>query len=188
MGMLFVARHAPSAIEEGTCVGRIDVPSRRDPGDVAEALLESWIGPPEVCRVWSSPLQRCLEVARVLAARWSVSLQIDTRLLEISYGHWEGRSWDEIERTDADLLQAWMRDWRQSGPPGGESAAMVEARVQSWWESLAPDHNEALIGHAGVIRALNVVTGASTWDEAMRAAVPHLKWIRVVKPTPVPAT
>jgi alpha-ribazole phosphatase len=182
MAALFVARHAPTRIEVGTCVGQLDVPSHRDPLDVAEALLSRWTGAADVCCVWSSPLRRCSEVANVLAARWHVPHRIDSRLLEISYGRWEGRRWDEIERVDGEALRAWMGGWERRGPPGGESAAAVEARVRSWWESLAVDQDEVLIAHAGVIRALHVVAAGCNWNQAMQISVSHTEWIHIAKP------
>ena len=182
MAALFAARHAPAAVDAGTCIGQLDVPSHRDPLEVAEALLSSWTRTADVRCVWSSPLQRCSEVARILAARWHVPHRIDSRLLEISYGRWEGRRWDEIERQDPEAFQAWMKNWERQGPPDGESAAMVESRVRSWWESLAADCDEVLIAHAGVVRTLHVVTAHYDWKQAMQASVLHTEWIAVAKP------
>jgi alpha-ribazole phosphatase len=186
--VLFVSRHAPSRTEVGTCIGQLDVPSDRNPRQVAEELLGSWNEAAEIHCVWSSPLQRCAKPAQVLAAQWHLPHRIDSRLLEISYGRWEGRQWKEIERVEANAFQAWMTDWERRGPPGGESAAAVEARVRSWWESLARDRDEVLIAHAGVIRALTVLSGAHNWRQAMQIAVPHMKWIQIMKPDATSST
>src|SRR5918996_271175 len=182
MAVLFVARHAPTATESGTCIGQLDVLTHRDPLEVAEALLSNWPRAGGVHCVWSSPLRRCSEVARVLAARWGVPQRIDSRLLEISYGRWEGRRWEEIELADRDALHAWMTNWQRQGPPGGESAAMVEARVRSWWQSLRIEEDEVLIAHAGVIRALRVIGAGYSWDDAMQMSVPHAAWTSIAKP------
>ena len=181
--VLFVARHAPTPGAASICIGQWDGPCSRDPGAIAEALRGSWSGTREVGRVWSSPLRRCSEVAKALAAAWGVPHLVDRRLLEISYGLWEGRPWKEIEREDPRVLQEWMRDWERRGPPGGESALAVEARVRSWWESLEDDPDEVLIAHAGVIRALKVLIGECRWNEAMQTPIRHLKWMRFEKPT-----
>jgi alpha-ribazole phosphatase len=181
MASLFVARHPPIDLEVGTYAGQLDVPSTRDPFEIADALLSTWTGGADVRSLWSSSLRRCSEVASVLAARWGVPHRIDSRLLEISYGRWESRRWEEIERVDGDALHAWMTNWERQAPPGGESAAMVEARVRAWWQSLRIDEDEVLIAHAGVIRALHVISAGCSWDDAMQISVPHAAWTRIAK-------
>lgn len=69
--------------------------------------------------------------------------------MEINFGEWEGRGWDQIERA---LLDAWAADVLQFSPPGGESAAMLQARVVNCITELRAT-SVALVTHAGAIRA-----------------------------------
>lgn len=166
-------RHAPVALA-GVCYGQLDVDTTLSATDAA-AIVAPQLAGIAVARIWSSPLRRAAAPARVLALRLGVTHTIDARLAEIAYGAWEGRPWDELERDEGAAFAAWMSAWKTSGPPGGESAINVEQRVRAWHEEL-PRHGatEVLIAHAGVIRALGVITRGQSWEEAMSAAVPHL--------------
>lgn len=128
-----------------------------------------------VREVWTSPLSRCAELAHALAAALGAPVRTDPRLLEISYGRWEGRTWVDLERDDAAALDAWMRSWETRGPPGGESAQEVQRRVSRWLAELSTDHDHLLIAHAGVVRALGVLIDARTWPEVMQMPVVHLE-------------
>ncbi|WP_437722329.1 histidine phosphatase family protein [Sorangium sp. So ce861] len=200
---LIAFRHAPVALS-GVCYGRLDVAAELAPGDAA-AAIERALGDLDLRPgvVFSSPLSRCALPAAELAARLGVPHAIDARLVEIAYGAWEGRAWSEIERGDPDAYAAWLDGWERVGPPGGESAMEVEARVRSFWQALgatlgasgacgAPRDGVAhagarphlLVAHAGVMRALRVVACGATWPEAMSAPAPHLAPERFPLPAP----
>ena len=96
--------------------------------------------------VISSPLRR----ARVLAQALDPCASIDERLSEIDFGEWEGRPWDDIDRT---ALDAWAADVLHFVPPRGESVAQLQARALDFAESLDLPA-VALVAHAGILRAL----------------------------------
>ncbi|WP_437575423.1 histidine phosphatase family protein [Sorangium sp. So ce887] len=178
---LIAFRHAPVPLS-GVCYGRLDVAAELTPEGAATAI-ERALGDlglrPGV--VWSSPLSRCALPAAELAARLGAPHAVDERLVEIAYGAWEGRAWSDIERDDPVAYAAWLDGWERAGPPGGESAIEVEARVRSFWCALSPACGPAsgasthlLVAHAGVLRALRVVACGASWIEAMSAPAPHL--------------
>ncbi|XXX74694.1 histidine phosphatase family protein [Sorangium sp. So ce134] len=133
---LIAFRHAPVPLS-GVCYGRLDVAAELSPEGAAAAIeraLRDLGLRPGV--VWSSPLSRCALPAAELAARLGVPRAVDERLVEIAYGAWEGRAWSDIERDDPLAYAAWLDGWERVGPPGGESAIEVEARVRSFWRAL----------------------------------------------------
>jgi alpha-ribazole phosphatase len=87
----------------------------------------------------------------------------DPRLMEMAFGTWERRPWDEIGEG---VLTAWAEDMSDFAPPAGESARMLQARVLEWLGDLvaeARDHevvgdaaagSRVVVTHGGVIRAL----------------------------------
>lgn len=166
-------RHAPVALA-GICYGQLDVETSLSAEDAA-AIIAGQLAGIRPARIWSSPLARCAGPARALAARLGAPHVVDARLLEIAYGAWEGRAWTTLERDDEAAYHAWMSAWKTSGPPGGESALDVEARVRDWWGALDGDGVEALIAHAGVMRALAVITRSMSWEEAMATTLGHLE-------------
>jgi alpha-ribazole phosphatase len=175
---LWIARHAPVAIA-GICYGRADVPVLRASADAAALLASTFPAAslPEV--VWSSVTARCRTVATDLAQGWSAEIRADALLCELDFGRWEGRAWSEIESSDRDEFERWMRDWRVVAPPGGESPRDLERRARRWLDALDLRGTHALVAHAGFVRALRVILDGVDWDEAMRSEVPHLCWLPV---------
>ena len=138
---VFLIRHPRPLVGAGICYGQLDVEAE-DPQPTADrlrALLPA--GTPVV----ASPLRRSRRLAEALHAQ----PLFDRRLMEIDFGEWEGRGWDQVERA---LLDAWAADVLHFSPPGGESAAMLQARVVNCITELRAT-SVALVTHAGAIRA-----------------------------------
>jgi len=170
---LVAVRHAPPGFE-GVCYGRADVPVLLSDADAAKSIAAAISSErPLLGRVWASPATRCCGPARLVARDFGLELTVDDRLSELAFGAWEGRTWVDIEANDGEALGIWMRSWLTNAPPGGETVAELENRVREWYRSLEQREGHLLVGHAGVIRALRVITGRCTWPEAMgREVVP----------------
>jgi alpha-ribazole phosphatase len=180
--ILWAARHPPVSAP-GICYGRTDVGLVASAEDAANTLEASFTGASSI--VWSSPSTRCVAVAELLARRRAVELRVDTRLSELDFGMWEGRTWAAIEREEPQAFTHWMENWKSAAPPGGESVDALTIRVGGWLAELREDaraaaHAPMLITHAGVIRALLVRIDGLGWDVAMKRNVPHLAWTRFV--------
>jgi alpha-ribazole phosphatase len=177
--VLRAVRHGPVG-HEGICYGRLDLPPLEEPGRAAQRLLEGLAGPPPRL-VFTSPLQRCRLLAETLAAQLGAAVQVDPRLRELDFGSFEGRSWETLEREEPGALHGWMEAWKTAAPPGGESLPQLESRVRSWLAEQPVEQLAAslLVGHAGVLRALRVLAGLASWDQAMEAPVPHLAWLEL---------
>ena len=173
-------RHAPTEAA-GRAIGRTDVSTILS---AKEACARIDLVLPNVSAVWSSPLRRCFEPAACLASRRGVPHCIDPALYELDHGVFEGRSYVDLEREEPEALQAWMNDWLERGPPSGEAARDVQARVAAWLHARRSEahHDIAIVAHAGVVRALQVIVEGQSWEQAMSAPVPHLQRIAFVFP------
>lgn len=138
-------RHPRPQIPDGICYGQLDVPAH-DIAATAAALRERI---PANLPLVSSPLRRCRELAEAL----HTAPRFDVRLMEMHFGEWEGRAWDTIPR---DALDDWADNLLHYAPPGGESAAMLQARCVASLDALAAEGLAActVVTHAGVMRAL----------------------------------
>jgi alpha-ribazole phosphatase len=171
---LWVARHAP-AIDAAICYGRTDVAVQLAPDHAAARLLAAYRGePPE--HLWSSPASRCRLVAEHLAATLGAPLKVEAALGELHFGAWEGRLWTTIQTEERVAYDAWIGDWQNLAPPGGERPADIEARIRGWLRTLPASGVFWVIAHSGVVRALSVVVEGRSWPDAMRREVPHLSW------------
>jgi probable phosphoglycerate mutase len=156
MVLLAMLRHGDTAWSaEGRIQGRADVPLS-DIGRDAIRRLQL----PEACagmHVVTSPLARCVETAALLGAPQA---EREPRLLETSWGAWEGRRLAELRaELGAAMVENEARGW-DFRPERGESPREVLARLRPWLAGL--DAPTLAITHRGVIRA--VYASAAGWD------------------------
>ena len=103
----------------------------------------------------SSPLSRARETMELM--RFGLGLEprgyrLDPRLLEMSFGRWEGFTFAELQAKEAEALAARERDKWGFVLPEGESYAQLVVRVRDWYESVERD--TVVAAHGGVCRAL----------------------------------
>jgi broad specificity phosphatase PhoE len=112
---------------------------------------------------FSSPLRRCRETAALLRGQPmgppgeadDPAVRLEPRLIEMSFGAWEGRTLAELRATLGAAMareEARGLDFR---PPEGESPREVQARLHPWLaERGAAGRDSIAVTHRGVIRAL----------------------------------
>lgn len=122
----------------------------------AEALARM-VGEAPPARILTSPLTRARMTADAIAARCGLEAEPEDRLVEMSFGRWEGMSRAEVLESDPSNLAAWEADPEQVAPPDGESLGDVAIRVTELVDSLGadpPDGSVALVSHVGPLKAL----------------------------------
>ncbi|MFK8050135.1 MAG: alpha-ribazole phosphatase family protein [Halioglobus sp.] len=152
---LILLRHGFAKIPADRCIGQLDVSLTNRGREAINQLAKNWPTPyPE--RIYCSDLRRTAETAGILADQMSLPVIYDYRLREISFGDWEGRSWEEIYRHDPHLMEQWGSDWLNSPPPRGENVVQLHSRVREFYEELLllPQMPTLIIAHAGSLRAL----------------------------------
>lgn len=141
MPALYLIRHAQPAIT-GVLLGQADPPLSEEGRKQAAALRL-----PEPCAVYTSPLRRALQTAEYLAD----DAVVVPDLAEITYGAWDGASWDEIEQRWPELARRKLADWEGVTPPGGETFLRFRSRIAAAFasiqEAMAPC---AIVGHEAV--------------------------------------
>ena len=107
--------------------------------------------------VVSSTLSRCLAFARELSARHQLPLETDPRFVEIGFGAWEGRTPEELTKSDPLLIERFREDPVANRPEGAEALADFAGRVGAAWRDVVARHagrHVLIVAHGGVIRAL----------------------------------
>ena len=154
---LWLVRHAKPLIAPGICYGQLNVPA--DVGATAACAHELAKALPRGINITCSPLQRCEQLVHVLIGlRADLIYKTDLRLMEMSFGQWEGQRWDDI---GAAAIDAWVADFAHHRPGGGESVGQFMQRVAAAWDEAAgaADAPTLWITHAGVIRAATLLEG-----------------------------
>ncbi|PIB35670.1 alpha-ribazole phosphatase [Reichenbachiella sp. 5M10] len=144
---IYLVRHTTPDIGKDTCYGQSNVPLAK--GYQAEMAHTSSLLPDTIDQCYTSPLLRCKTLAYELAEQ----VVTDSRLLELNFGDWELKLWDQIQN---DQLTLWMKNYVDHGPPQGESYQQLADRVTLAWNEIttSPYETVVLVCHAGVIRAL----------------------------------
>jgi probable phosphoglycerate mutase len=122
----------------------------------------------------ASPLRRAretMEIVRAALGLEAAGYAVDERLLEISYGEWEGLTLPEISARDPKRLAAREQDKWGFRPPGGESYRDVAARVAAWYATASRD--TVIAAHGGIARALIANFGILPEEEATYAETLH---------------
>jgi probable phosphoglycerate mutase len=120
----------------------------------------------------ASPLQRARSTMEILRATLGLDPQayaLDDRLMEISYGEWEGLTLPEIDSRMPGMLAERERDKWDFAPPGGESYRLLTHRIGQWYESLTQD--TVVAGHGGGARALIAMFGLLPRENATHAQI-----------------
>lgn len=127
---------------------------------------------PEDLDYVSSPLVRArktMEIMRATLALDSAGYGVDARLAEISFGEWEGLTYDDVLSRDKDIVARRESDKWGFRPPGGESYAQVTARISEWHTTLGRD--TVVAAHGGTGRALIAHLALAPAQEATHHAV-----------------
>ncbi len=120
----------------------------------------------------SSPLGRArstMELVRRELKLPPADYGLDDRLREIGYGQWEGSTLAEMQAADREFFARRQAEKWTMSPPGGESYVAVQARVQSWYDSLRED--TVAVAHGGTARALMVALGIETPQSAAELVI-----------------
>ena len=166
---LICIRHTKVAVPSGICYGHTDVGLAssydRELLEVA-GRLEGFF--PE--EVFSSPLKRCIRLAGDLFPESVIKL--DNRLKELNFGFWEGKSWDEIYRSESGRF--WMDHYLTASCDGGESYPELRDRVGSFLRTLTASGfgRVVLVTHGGVIRLIKSLSGNLKMDEVFASFNP----------------
>jgi broad specificity phosphatase PhoE len=120
----------------------------------------------------SSPLNRAretMEIVRGVLGLDARAYETDDRLMEISYGAWEGFTLPEVEAHEPGVLERREREKWDFMPPGGESYRQVAKRVAEWYATLTRE--TVVIAHGGIGRSLMANFHILPEEEATHAEV-----------------
>lgn len=143
---IYLIRHTETVCAKGICYGQADV-ALLQPHE--EQFLQIKKQLPKEALFYSSPLQRCTILANFLS---SSNFTTDKRLMEMNFGGWELKSWDEIPK---DEIDPWMNDFVNVKVPEGESFEIMNNRVLTFINDTLTDDSKpiVIVTHAGVIRS-----------------------------------
>lgn len=158
---IYLIRHTSVDVPTGVCYGQTDVPLKASFGQEAAAVASQLEGI-LFDEVFVSPLSRCVKLAGFCGC---ADARRDPRLLELDFGAWEMKRWEEIQDPH---LQEWFDDYLHVPTTGGESFMQQYARVSHFLDEIKASQAQrvAVFTHGGVITCAHVYAGLKTPEEA----------------------
>ncbi len=124
-------------------------------GRAQVAALSKRLEMARISSIYSSPLDRAIETATILAAPHGLALIVADGLREIHHGHWEGLTYAEVKTRFGDELEAWEADPFTFAPVGGETGVSVLARALPALREIVaahPGQTVLVVSHKGTLR------------------------------------
>lgn len=153
--LLFLVRHALTPHTGEKLSGWLPGISLSDEGRGQVAGLVERMKPVRLDAIYASPLERCVQTARPVAASKGLRVRVRDGLGEVKYGDWEGKKLRTLAKTK--LWKQVMARPSEARFPGGETIRETQTRAVSAIERIGLDHPNQSIGvftHADVIRVV----------------------------------
>jgi broad specificity phosphatase PhoE len=131
--------------------------------------LADLVAAADVEAIYSSPLLRALETARIVAARTGLEVTTRDDLREVDTGSWSGLSRTEVKRRFPEGFERWTSGG--AGWDDGETYDAMGERVLSALRDIAAGHPEGrvlIVSHGGPIRAIQAAAGGMDIHEYRR--------------------
>jgi broad specificity phosphatase PhoE len=154
---MILIRHGESTWnQERRIQGNLD-PGLSDRGRAQAALLARRLAGRAVAAVYTSPLKRATETARVLADCLGLRPQPLDDLREIGLGAWEGKTAEQIRVESGDVYDRWVdRPLDIGAAPDGEPLEAFQqraVRAMARIRAAHPSGELAIVTHGGIIKA-----------------------------------
>lgn len=155
--------HNPSALVYASLPGF----GLSDTGRLQAAAAARHLGSQPVVAVWSSPLERALETAGIIARRFGVPVRADERLTEWRLlDRWAGRPWATLDTSFPGEVEAYLEHPHQLGF-SSESLAALANRIRGTVELLSEQHREGdivIVSHQDPVQAARLSFGGKSLE------------------------
>lgn len=154
-----------------------------DQGRLQAKAAARYLGSQPVVAVWSSPLQRALETAAPIAARFGVPVKIDGNLTEWRLSdRWAGIGWEDLPKQRPGELEAYL-EHPQDLVFSSESLNDLADRIRGVLDRLSkmhPDGDVVVVTHQDPIQAARLLINGSPMsllnvDKPAHASVATMK-------------
>lgn len=159
--------------------GLTDIPlvpeGRAQAARLAEFLRHSGID-----HIFTSPLRRAVETARVIADSLNVPVTEEPGLIEIDVGPWEGLGDADVRSRFPSEYEVWSSKPTDLNVPGHESLESVRARAVPVVERLLERKAPSLcVSHLGVLRVLFLHFAGRPLDDYGTVHIDHCGLVRI---------
>jgi probable phosphoglycerate mutase len=174
---LYFLRHGQtdSSRENKFCGSGSDIPLTPEGEEMAKAFA-AFYKDTRWNAIYSSPLERTLMTAEIIAKPLGMRHRMHEGLTEIGYGKWEGKTVEEVDKLYHDEHISWIADPAWYPPTDGESAISVSNRALAVIAKIREEFDDGkllIVSHKATIRiALCSLIGIDVGRFRYRLACP----------------
>ncbi len=162
--------------------GRRDVPLTEHGRDQARRAGER-LRDAGVDAIYSSPLSRAADTARMIGEATGVPVRVDERLTEVDYGPLEGLNREGAGERFGEPFQAWRDDPMGSPMPGAEPLTKALDRARSATaDVIAAGGCPLIVGHQGILRLVLAALGQIEPDDYFKTRLEEADPIEIDRP------
>ncbi len=154
---LYLVRHGATPLSAEDRFSGAEGVFLSDEGRDQAELLAKRLATNKISAAYTSPLDRALETTAIIAKPHDLMPIAVDGLREISHGHWEGMSREEVERRFPGEYAAWEEDPFTFAPEGGESGISVLARAMPAIRDVVvknKDQDILVVSHKATLRLI----------------------------------
>ena len=153
MVKIFLLRHGESENNRDKIIEGISDSKLTHLGKMQAKRLAQIFKRENINAIYSSPLKRALETAKIIANKNKIKLAINNNLKEINFGHLEGESWGLVYKK----IPNWRGIRYKYKPKGGETQKELENRALLFLKGIIKKHKTdtiIVVGHGSLNRAI----------------------------------
>lgn len=184
MPLIYFLRHGETDWNaEGRTQGQLDVPlngvGRRQAARNG-GVLRAAISDPTTFDFVTSPLCRATETMEIVRREMGLpprDYRTDDRLREVHRGEWQGHILADLISQRPEVRAAYQNGRWNVQPPGGESPAMLNARVLEWLDEVRRD--TVVVAHGGPMRCIRGALMSLDTEETLALPAPQDLVLRI---------
>ncbi|MEA2477742.1 MAG: hypothetical protein QOC87_1941 [Actinomycetota bacterium] len=180
MTVFFLVRHAVTKDTGRKLTGWLPGVHLTEEGRIQARTTSEALASVDLSAVFSSPIDRTLETARIIAAAHDLKVSVRKQLGEVEYGRWTDRPLRSLMRTRLwSTVQAWPSGARF---PDGESLREVQSRAVGEMEAIRVKHPKStvcVVSHGDVIKLITAHYLGVHIDLFQRIVIAPVSWTTI---------
>lgn len=166
--LIHLVRHAEVLNPDHIVYGRLPHYGLSELGRHQAADAARYLAGQPIVAVWSSPLERALETAGIIAARHNLPVRVNDDLTEWKLADsWEGIVWEELPESRPGELEAYLaHPWDL--PFAAESLEQLGARMVTTIKAINDRHTEGdvvVVSHQDPVQVARLIFSGTPLSE-----------------------
>jgi 2,3-bisphosphoglycerate-dependent phosphoglycerate mutase len=126
-------------------------------GIIQAKRIAKFLKPFDISTIYSSPIERAMNTAEIVAKHHSIEYKTDERLIELDMGKFTGMAYDEIFAKHGNVFLKFYDGDLEIAHNGVETFVQVKKRIMNVIDHVIKEHNDQnvlLVTHMDPIKAM----------------------------------